>query len=99
MPWHFITDKFLKAWVYFTCTTVVFSKAYNLIDKNPEYIKAAKAIYEFLPKCTDADGRMYFTVTENGKELQKRRYYYSETAPTDSGNYWHYVNGVPTIWE
>jgi hypothetical protein len=27
------------------------------------------------------------------------RYYYSETAPTDNGNYWHYVNGVPTIWE
>ena len=57
----------------------VFSKAYNLIDKNPEYLKAAKAIYEFLPKCTDKDGRMYFTVTEDGREIQKRRYYFSET--------------------
>ena len=27
------------------------------------------------------------------------RYYYSETEPTESGNYWHYVDGVPTIWE
>ena len=27
------------------------------------------------------------------------RYYYSETNPTDSGNYWHYVNDVPTIWQ
>lgn len=26
------------------------------------------------------------------------RYYYSETTPTDDGNYWRYVNGVPTIW-
>ena len=26
-------------------------------------------------------------------------YYYSETVPSDKGNYWHYVNGVPTIWE
>ncbi len=26
------------------------------------------------------------------------RYYYSETEPTDMGNYWHYVDGVPTIW-
>ena len=26
------------------------------------------------------------------------RYYYSETKPTISGNYWHYVDGVPTIW-
>ena len=56
-----------------------FCKAYNLIDKNPEYIKAAKAIYSFLPKCTDTDGRMYFTVTADGRELQKRRYYFSET--------------------
>ena len=57
----------------------VFSKAYNLIEKNEEYLKAAKAIYSFLPKCTDADGRMFFTVTADGRELQKRRYYFSET--------------------
>ena len=25
-------------------------------------------------------------------------YYYSETKPTTTGNYWHYVDGVPTIW-
>ena len=25
-------------------------------------------------------------------------YYYSETRPTESGYYWHYANGVPTIW-
>ncbi|MBO5064946.1 MAG: AGE family epimerase/isomerase [Clostridia bacterium] len=57
----------------------VFSKAYNLIEKNEEYLKAAKNIYSFLPKCTDADGRMFFTVTADGRELQKRRYYFSET--------------------
>ena len=26
-------------------------------------------------------------------------YYYSETEPTSEGNFWHYVNGVPTVWE
>jgi hypothetical protein len=26
-------------------------------------------------------------------------YYYSETKPTTAGNYWHYVDGVPTVWE
>ena len=56
-----------------------FSKAYNTVDKNPEYLKAAECIYGFLPKCTDTDGRMYFTVTADGRELQKRRYYFSET--------------------
>ena len=25
-------------------------------------------------------------------------YYYSETQPTTDGNYWHYVDGVPTVW-
>ena len=25
-------------------------------------------------------------------------YYYSETAPTESGNFWHYVGDVPTKW-
>jgi len=57
----------------------VFSKAYNCIDKNEEYLKAAKCIYSFLPACTDKDGRMYFTVTKDGREIQKRRYYFSET--------------------
>ena len=56
-----------------------FSKAYNVIDKNPDFLKAAKCIYSFLPKCTDTDGRMFFTVTADGRELQKRRYYFSET--------------------
>ena len=26
-------------------------------------------------------------------------YYYSATKPTTEGNFWHYVNGVPTVWE
>ena len=25
-------------------------------------------------------------------------YFYSETKPTEEGNYWHYVDGVPTKW-
>ncbi len=56
-----------------------FCKAYNTIEKNPKYLDAAKCIYNFLPRCTDSDGRMYFIVTEAGKEIQKRRYYFSET--------------------
>ena len=26
------------------------------------------------------------------------KYYYSETEPAEEGNYWHYVDGVPTKW-
>ena len=60
-------------------TLWVFAKAYNFIEKKPEYLEAAKMIYEFLQKCVDEDGRMFFIVTEDGKPLQKRRYYFSET--------------------
>lgn len=55
------------------------AKAYNLIESREEYLKAAKSIYAFLSKCEDTDGRMYFTVTADGRPLQKRRYYFSET--------------------
>ena len=56
-----------------------FSKAYNLIEKNPKYLEAAESIYKFLGKCSDTDGRMFFTVTADGRGIQKRRYYFSET--------------------
>ena len=26
-------------------------------------------------------------------------FYYSENEPTDEGNYWHYVDDVPTVWD
>ena len=56
-----------------------FSKAYNTVEKDPAYLNAAKIIYDFLPKCEDTDGRMFFTVTREGIGIQKRRYYFSET--------------------
>lgn len=55
-----------------------FSKAYNVIEKKLEYLEAAKNIYSFLPNCTDVDGRMFFIVTQDGKPVQKRRYFFSE---------------------
>ena len=35
----------------------------------------------------------------NSPIIYATRYYYSETTPTNAGNYWHYVNGEPTIWQ
>ena len=34
----------------------------------------------------------------NSSLTNATKYYYSETEPTSSGNYWHYVDGVPTKW-
>lgn len=57
----------------------IFSLAYNSVAKDERYLEAAKKIYDFLPLCGDETGRMYFTVTREGREIQKRRYYFSET--------------------
>ena len=58
----------------------VFSKAYNFIKQDPRYLEAAKHAYEFITtKCYDEDKRMYFTVTGDGKPVQKRRYWFSES--------------------
>ena len=34
----------------------------------------------------------------NNSFVDAPRYYYSETEPSAEGNYWHYVDGVPTVW-
>ncbi len=36
---------------------------------------------------------------ENFYLTDATRYYYSESEPTEAGNFWHYVDGVPTKWE
>lgn len=58
----------------------VCSFAYNNVDKNPEWLAAAKSTIDFIENhCFDTDGRMYFEVTAEGKPLRKRRYVFSET--------------------
>ncbi len=59
----------------------MFSYLYNHVEKNPEFLRAAKSCIDFAKdKCIDpTDGRMYFTVTKEGAPLRKRRYWFSET--------------------
>ena len=58
----------------------VFSKAYNFIEKNDKYLKCSLDAYNFITsKCYDTDKRMFFTVTGDGKAIQKRRYWFSES--------------------
>ena len=58
----------------------------------------------------DAITHVYYVGTEskwanisiggyNDNVLNATRYYYSATQPTEEGNFWHYVDGVPTVWE
>ena len=59
----------------------MFSYLYNHIEKDEKHLRFAKSCIDFASRhCIDpADGRMYFTVTADGKPLRKRRYWFSET--------------------
>ena len=54
--------------------------AYNNVEKNPMWLEAAKSTLDFIERhCFDENGRMYFSVTAEGKPLRMRRYVFSET--------------------
>ncbi len=42
---------------------------------------------------------IYFFLDETDYLFSATRYYYLKTEPTTEGNYWHWVDGVPTVWE
>ena len=57
-----------------------FSKLCNVYGVNEEWAAAADSGAKFIKEhCIDADGRMFFTVTRDGKPLRKRRYFFSES--------------------
>ncbi len=61
-------------------TAWTYSYICNSFGVNQEYLDFAKSCLDFENKyCFDTDGRMYFTVTKDGKPLRKRRYWFSET--------------------
>lgn len=52
---------------------------YSEVEAREEWLDGARSCVEFLRRhCFDADGRMFFTVTRDGRPLRKRRYVFSE---------------------
>jgi N-acylglucosamine 2-epimerase len=52
---------------------------YNTVEQRPEWLDWARQGLEFLDRyCFDADGRMFFHVTREGRPVRKRRYAFSE---------------------
>jgi len=75
----FSTDK--SVWMQGRCAWI-FSWLCHLYGKKPEWMEAAKSCLDFMENyCLnhEANDRMYFTVTEDGKPLRQRRYFYSES--------------------
>ncbi len=58
----------------------MFAKLYNEVERRPDWLAAARHIYDFIMRCGfDSDGRMFFAVTAEGRPLRKRRYLFTET--------------------
>jgi N-acylglucosamine 2-epimerase len=52
---------------------------YNTVERRPEWLEYSRHGIEFMRKhCFDSDGRMFFSVTRDGRPLRKRRYLFSE---------------------
>lgn len=72
------TDK--SVWMQGRCGWI-FAYLCHVYGAKKEWLEASKSCLDFMEKyCInpDADGRMYFTVTADGKPLRQRRYYFSE---------------------
>ena len=61
-------------------TAWTFSYLCNYFGENEAYAAFAESCLCFAKAhCIDTDGRMFFTVTRDGRPLRKRRYWFSET--------------------
>jgi N-acylglucosamine 2-epimerase len=56
-----------------------FATLYNTVQKRPEWLAASKHCLDFIrAHCRGPGGKLYFTVTRDGRPLRMRRYVYSE---------------------
>ena len=81
-------------------TMYTYSKAYNEFEKNEKYLEVAKVMYDFLPKCElDETGRLPFIVNREGKCIEKRRFYFSETFAAIGCAEYYLATGLNEAWE
>lgn len=58
----------------------LFSRLYNQVEAKVEWLDLAKHGVDFMLRhAFDSDGRMFYSLTQDGRPLRKRRYLYTET--------------------
>jgi N-acylglucosamine 2-epimerase len=74
------TDK--PVWVLGRVTWM-WSRLYNTVEKREDWLNVARHGVDFMLKhAFDSDGRMFYSLTRDGRPLRKRRYLFSETFGT-----------------
>lgn len=71
---------------------IVGSDSSDKIRLESVFYEGTKEDWDQIPLASYGDSDLAFIIKS------AKRYYFSETQPTDGGNYWRYVNGVPTVW-
>lgn len=60
--------------------TWLFSRLYNTVEQRADWLALARRGVDFIRKYGfDSDGRMFYSVTRDGRPLRKRRYLFTET--------------------
>ena len=80
-------------------TMYTYSVVYNTIEKNEEYLKIAKHMYDFMPKCEYSENRLPFIVNREGKPIVKGDAYYSETFAAIGLAEYYIATGDKSAWE
>ena len=58
----------------------MFGSLYNKVEQRPEWLDVSRSCVEFLrAHCFSPEGKMWFTVTRDGRPLRMRRYVFSES--------------------
>jgi len=58
----------------------MFATLYNTVESRSEWLEVARSCVDFSRRhCFAPDGKMYFTVTRDGRPLRMRRYVFSES--------------------
>ncbi len=77
-------------------TSVTIGKGVKSIGEDAFY--NCTSLEKVYYKGTAADWGKISINSNNTYLTDAKWYYYSESKPTESGNYWHYVDGKPTVW-
>lgn len=77
-------------------TSITIPNSVTSIGENAFYdcVNLDKAFY-----AGSVDEWFSISVGSGNNELKNSVYFYFEEEPTELGDYWHYVDGVPTIWD
>ena len=89
----FSTDK--SVWMQGRCGWI-FAYLCTNYGKRPEWLEASRSCLDFLEahcRNWDAEGRLYFTVTGDGRPLRQRRYCHSENFYTIANAEYYYNTG------